>query len=70
MPLIEVHLLEGRSPAERRALLEEITRAVQRSIGAPLESIRVWITEVRPEDYMVGGVPASERRGPGTPPAR
>lgn len=55
MPLIEVHMLEGRSEEQKKALLEAITRAVHESIGAPLPSIRVWIQEFSPKEFMVAG---------------
>jgi 4-oxalocrotonate tautomerase len=56
MPLIEVHLLEGRTPEQKKALLTAITKAVQESIGARLETIRIWIEEFSPKEYMSGGV--------------
>jgi 4-oxalocrotonate tautomerase len=56
MPLIEVHLLEGRTDEQKKALCAAITRAVQESIGAPVESIRVWVEEFGREDYMAAGV--------------
>jgi 4-oxalocrotonate tautomerase len=62
MPLIEVHLLEGRTAEQKRALLEGITRAVQESIGASLESIRVWINEFSGEEYMAAGVLAADKK--------
>jgi 4-oxalocrotonate tautomerase len=55
MPLIEVHLLEGRTDEQKKALLGAITKAVQESIGSPLETIRVWIEEFSPKDYMSAG---------------
>ncbi len=55
MPLIEVHMLEGRSEEQKRVLLEAITQAVHESIGAPLPSIRVWIQEFSPKEFMVAG---------------
>ncbi len=55
MPLIEVHMLEGRSEEQKKELLEAITRAVHESIGAPLPSIRVWIQEFSPKEFMVAG---------------
>jgi 4-oxalocrotonate tautomerase len=55
MPLIEVHMLEGRSEEQKKVLLEAITRAVHESIGAPLPSIRVWIQEFSPKEFMVAG---------------
>jgi len=55
MPLIEVHMFEGRSEEQKKALLEAITRAVHESIGAPLPSIRVWIQEFSSKEFMVAG---------------
>jgi len=55
MPLIEVHLLEGRTDEQKEALLEAITAAVHESIQAPLPTIRVWIDEFSPKHYMVAG---------------
>lgn len=55
MPLIEVHLLEGRTAEQKKALLGAITRAVQETLGSPVESIRVWIEEFSPQDYMAAG---------------
>ena len=56
MPLIEIHMLEGRTEAQKKALLASVTAAVQESIGAPIESIRVWIQEFSPQEYMAAGV--------------
>jgi len=56
MPLIEIHMLEGRTEAQKKALLASVTAAVQESIGAPIESIRVWIQEFSPPEYMAAGV--------------
>ena len=56
MPLIEVHLLTGRTDEQKKALLTAITNAVYESIGAPLETIRVWIEEFSPKEYMAAGV--------------
>ena len=55
MPLIEVHMIEGRSEEQKKVLMEAITRAVHESIGAPLPSIRVWIQEFSSKEFMVAG---------------
>jgi len=62
MPLIEVHLLEGRTDEQKEKLLTAITKAVQESIEAPLPSIRVWIQEFSPKEYMVAGELAARRK--------
>jgi len=64
MPLIEIHLLEGRTDEQKRALLSSVTRAVRESIGAPLESIRVWVQEFSPKEYMAAGVLAADKKKP------
>jgi len=66
MPLIQIHMAKGRTEQQKRALLGAITRAVQESIGAPLESIRVWIAaEFEPTEYMAAGELLAERRAAG-----
>jgi 4-oxalocrotonate tautomerase len=62
MPLIEIHLLEGRTDEQKKALLTAVTAAVHDSIGAPLDSIRVWVQEFSPKEYMIAGVLAVERK--------
>ena len=62
MPLIEVHLLEGRTDEQKKNLLQEITLAVHESIDAPLTSIRVWIQEFSPKEYMVAGELFADRK--------
>ncbi|MBM3310843.1 MAG: 4-oxalocrotonate tautomerase [Candidatus Aminicenantes bacterium] len=62
MPLIEVHLLEGRTDEQKKNLLAAITQAVQDSLGSPVETIRVWIEEFTPQDYMAAGVWYGDRK--------
>ncbi len=62
MPLVEIHLLEGRNDDQKRALLTAVTDAVHKSIGAPLDTIRVWVQEFSPKEYMVAGVLAADKK--------
>ena len=62
MPLIEIHLLEGRTDEQKKKLLAAVTSAVHESIDAPLPTIRVWIQEMSAKEYMTGGELASERK--------
>jgi len=65
MPLIEIHLLKGRTAQQKKKLLASVTEAVAESIDAPLQSIRVWIHEFADEDYMAAGHMASDRKKQG-----
>jgi 4-oxalocrotonate tautomerase len=62
MPLVEIHLLEGRTDEQKKALLAAVTEAVHGSIGAPLETIRVWVQEFSTKEYMAAGVLAADRK--------
>ena len=55
MPIIEVNLLEGRSPEAKDRLIQALTDAAIDAIGAPRESIRVILREMAPAHYAVGG---------------
>ncbi|MGC8511573.1 MAG: 2-hydroxymuconate tautomerase [Acidimicrobiales bacterium] len=63
MPLVEVTLVEGRPPERLRALISALTKAVEGTIGAPRESIRVVLREVPPSHWAAGDVTISESRG-------
>jgi 4-oxalocrotonate tautomerase len=62
MPLVEIHLLEGRTDEQKKALLSAVSEAVHTSIGAPVETIRVWLQEISPKEYMAAGVWYGDRK--------
>ena len=55
MPLVNVHMAEGRTPEAKQALMDAITDAMHTHIGAPRESVRVWIDEFPNTNFMAGG---------------
>jgi 4-oxalocrotonate tautomerase len=64
VPLIQINMLEGRSPEQKKDLLSAVTEAVHTSIGAPKASIRVWVHEFAAADYMAEGVWQPEKAVP------
>jgi 4-oxalocrotonate tautomerase len=62
MPLVEVTLVEGRTPEQLRGLLHELHAAVVRAIAVPDESVRVVIREVPTTHWSAGDVTIAERR--------
>lgn len=66
MPLVEVTVAQGRSSEQLRALMAELHRAVERSIHAPSQSIRVIVREVPPEHWSSGGITLAEKAGNAT----
>ncbi len=63
MPIITVTMVSGRSQTQIRALIEALTDAAHAAIDAPLESIRVVISEVPPTHFAAGNVTIEEKRG-------
>lgn len=62
MPLVEVTLVEGRTPAQLRALITAVTEAVVVSVDAPKPNVRVVVREVPPTHWAAGDVTIAERR--------
>ena len=54
MPLVSVTMARGRSPEQKKAMLLAIIDAIVESIGAPRDSVRVWINEVENTDFLAG----------------
>lgn len=65
MPLVQITLAAGRSPAQLAALGEAVTAAVHEAVGAPKESVRVVVTECEPELWFVGGESLAALRASG-----
>jgi len=55
MPIVEIQMFEGRTLEQKRALVENVTRAVEESIGADRNTIRVLIHEMKKENWGIGG---------------
>jgi 4-oxalocrotonate tautomerase len=54
MPIIHVSLIEGRDANTVKACLKAVARTVHETLGAPLESIRVYASEVSPTHWAIG----------------
>jgi len=60
MPFAQIHMLEGRNAEQKKAVIEKVTQALHEAVGAPKETIRVWIHEVPKENWGIAGVSAKE----------
>lgn len=54
MPLVNVTMARGRTPEAKMKMLHAIADAIHESVGAPRDSIRVWVTEVENTDFLAG----------------
>lgn len=62
MPLVQITLIEGRPPARLEDLIRAVTDAVAETLDAPRDAIRVLITQIPPDQWGIGGRPASQVR--------
>jgi len=62
MPFVQVSMGSGRTPEQKRALLDGISDVVHTTLGADYETIRVWIVELDPDNVILGQESLTERR--------
>jgi 4-oxalocrotonate tautomerase len=62
MPLVEITIIEGRTSAQKSALITQVTDAVENAISVPRQAIRVAIRELPAEHWAIGGVSIAENR--------
>jgi 4-oxalocrotonate tautomerase len=62
MPIAQLYILEGRSNEQKETLIREVSEAMSRSLDAPIERVRVIITEMPKNHFGIGGQPASKVR--------
>ncbi|KVU60146.1 2-hydroxymuconate tautomerase [Burkholderia cepacia] len=61
MPVAHLYILEGRGDDKKERLIAEVTEAIHRSLDAPVESVRVIITEMPKAHFGIGGQSAKQR---------
>ena len=60
MPEVLVHLAAGRTSAQKKALMKDITAAVVKTLDVPPERVVVQIVESPKDSKSRGGVPFDE----------
>ncbi|MCP5105521.1 MAG: 2-hydroxymuconate tautomerase family protein [bacterium] len=62
MPILTIHMLEGRTKEKKRELIEKVTDLVVEVLDTPPEAVRIVISEMKNEEYGVAGLPVNEYR--------
>lgn len=62
MPIAQISIVAGRSPEKVQRMAEAVTRTIAETLDAPIETVRVLITEVPPERWYAGGESMATRR--------
>lgn len=61
MPIIQIAMMEGRSVAQKRAMVAAVTQVMVDTLGANPKAVRIIINELVPEHFAVGGITAGEQ---------
>lgn len=61
MPIVTVKMIEGRTDEQKRALVEEVTAAVSKTVNAPVENVTIIIEEMAKNHYATAGVRLSDK---------
>lgn len=61
MPILEMHLMKGRTEEQKCNAARAVTEALVASLGVKRESVRILITEHGEHDFFVSGMTMKER---------
>lgn len=61
MPLVEITLFDGRSDKEKRALYNEVTEALVRSLGSKPDDVRIFLREITKMDAASNGMAVADK---------
>ncbi len=56
MPIIHIHLLDGRTVDQKRALVKSVTEAVVASVDTKPEAVKIVLHDMAKHDYATAGV--------------
>ncbi len=60
MPIVTITLMKGRPPEKIQDMTRAVSHAIADAIDAPIETVRVMVTEMEDHQYAVGGRPIAE----------
>lgn len=61
MPIIEMHMVAGRTSEQKSRVAAAVTEAVCSSLECQPETVRILITEHGKEEFYVGGMTMAQR---------
>ena len=61
MPIIEMHLVEGRTSDQKSRVAAAVTKAVSESMPCSPDTVRILITEHRSDEFYVAGLNKLQR---------
>lgn len=60
MPVVQISLIQGRTPEKKEELMKKVTEAIADALQIPKDRVRIVLNEVPKENIGYGGVPLSK----------
>lgn len=55
MPIVNIHILEGRTVEQKRKLVDSVTKSICESLDVPPEKVRIIISNMDNDNYSIAG---------------
>jgi 4-oxalocrotonate tautomerase len=62
MPIIEMHLMTGRTTEQKRRVMAAVAQAAADALDCSVDTVRILITEHQLDEFSVAGVSAAAKR--------
>ncbi|MDB6086001.1 MAG: 4-oxalocrotonate tautomerase family enzyme [Gammaproteobacteria bacterium] len=62
MPIVQIHLVKGRSIEQKRKLAEKVTAALTETIGVPKDTVEILLHELEVDNVAQGGMLFADSR--------
>jgi 4-oxalocrotonate tautomerase len=62
MPIVQISVVAGRPQEKITNLIHAVTATVAETLDAPVDTIKVLVTEVAPSHWGSGGITIEEKR--------
>jgi len=60
MPIVQISMIQGRTPKMKEELIKKVTDAIVDSLQVPADRVRIILNEVPKENIGEGGIPLSK----------
>ena len=60
MPIVQISMIQGRTPEKKEQLIKKVTEAIIEVLKVPVDRVRIVLNEVPKENLGYGGVPLSK----------
>jgi len=62
MPIIEMHMMVGRTTEQKRRVMAAVAKAAADALDCSINTVRILITEHQLDEFSVAGVSAAEKQ--------